>query len=399
MTFRNFIQWSVFLTLLLTGCSNKLSDDSRIQKGNFIATITETGELQAVNSYVIAVPFYGWHYGRVKIIHMEKEGITVQKGSVVAKLDTSVFIKELNEKQIDLAINQADYNKLLVQQASGRKDMQMVLQSDQTALEGAIIDTQRVQFEPENKQLLSHLRYQRQKLTSESNIRKYELLLKIQAEERKIQETRIQQTKLAMQKAQYGLKRFTIRTPSNGMIEYRYNRRTRQKFKIGDEVRPGRDIIGLPDLRQIKVKTSVHESDIYKIKKGQKVSVRLDAYPQKVFTGNVTTIGFTCHEKDEDSKIKVFDVEVLINETDITLKPGMTVSCQIETANLKDVFYVSNAYIGQQGDSYYILRKKGTGSERIPVTLGARNAKYVTIKGNVKKGDRILMPSQTGDLL
>ena len=78
----------------------------------------------------------------------------------------------------------------------------------------------------------------------------------------------------------------------------------------------------------MKVQTSVNETDISKIYKGQKVNVRLDAFPRKVFKGSIISISNTVQNKERDSKIKVFFVEVLLDETDRILKPGMTVSCE-----------------------------------------------------------------------
>ncbi len=389
------IIFPLLIVIVLTGCGKQGYDSSHVHKDAFIATLTETGELQAVNSHIITVPFYSWEFGRAKIIYLEKEGTMVQKKDVVAKLDTTIFIRELGEKQQEYAIARADYQKLLAQQATARKDMQSAIQSNQAALESAIIDTQRVQFEPVNKQHISHLNYLKAKKRFAFSRQKYELLLKIQAEEKRIQEGKIFELNADMQKALTYMKRFTVRAPSNGMIEYRSDRRTRQKVKIGDEKWPGQDFLGLPDLSRIKVKTAVHESDIYKIKKGQPVSVRLDAYPQKTFTGQVTFIAVICHKKEDESNIKEFDVEILLNETDIILKPGMTVSCDIEVANLKEVLFVEHAYIAQEGSRYFVYKKRGAGTLRVPVEPGPKNARWVVVQGDLKKGDRLILPENS----
>lgn len=387
----------LLLLVLLMGCGGQSSDSSRVQKGAFKATLTETGELHAVNSYLITVPYYSWRFGKAKIIHLEKEGIHVKRGDVVAKLDTSIFIRDLGEKRQELAIAEADYKKLLVQQATGRKEMESAIQSNRASLESVIIDTQRVQFEPVNKQKIARYKYAIADKRYVLSQQKYELLLNIQEEERMIQEGKIAELKADMQKAESYMKRFTIKAPANGMIEYKQMRRSRQKVKIGDEFWPGDDFLGLPDLSRIKVRTQINEADIYKVKKGQSVKITLDAFPQKIFTGSITQIGVICREKDDDSHVKVFDAEILINETDITLKPGMTVSCEILIADLKDVMFVEHMYIQQEKNNYFVFKKRGGRTIQVPVELGEKNARWIVVDGELKKGDHLVLPHEIGD--
>ena len=112
------------------------------------------------------------------------------------------------------------------------------------------------------------------------------------------------------------------------MIVYNRNNRTREAVKVGDQLWPGQQIVQLPDLTRMKVLTSVNETDIRKVDLKQKVSVRLDAFPDLKFDGRIVTIGHTCYRKNRDSNIKMFDVEVLLEQNHRVLKPGMTASCE-----------------------------------------------------------------------
>ena len=72
--------------LILLACSTgrqSLSDDER-EKGT--PTLTESGELQAVNSKIVQMPSFNWAYGRPKIVRLETEGINVVKGDIVDQL-------------------------------------------------------------------------------------------------------------------------------------------------------------------------------------------------------------------------------------------------------------------------------------------------------------------------
>ena len=386
------------LSLIIFISCNMSNDESAvINHGSFEASIIETGELLAVNSRIISIPNFSWHLGKAKIIELKKEGLNVKQGAIVAQLDTSALVRVLRQKEAELQIAQADLNKLLVEHNYQMRNIYANVEAARASFNRALIDTQRVKFEPLTKKELYHLNLQKEQLTLKNNEFKIESTHKIQEEELMIQKEKINQIISAIDKAERNLKRFTIKAPANGMIEYRKNRRTNRKVQIGDEFWPGRPIIGLPDLSRIKVKTQVNETDISKLKLNQKVIVKLDAYPQKSFTGHIIHVGKICHKEDNESKIKIFNVEVLLDNVDIILRPGMTVSCEIIVAELNDVFFVDNVFINQENDSYFLYIKKSSDVNKIRVTLGPRNSKSVVVYGDIDDGDEIVLPKNKGE--
>ncbi|MFQ5605340.1 MAG: HlyD family secretion protein [bacterium] len=355
MTPRNFLLSVLVALLVLTSCQKSENQTAQVEQGTLHATITETGELQAVNSKIITVPFFNWEYGKAKIVWLEKEGIQVKKGHLVAQLDTSNVKRVKDQKQADLDMAVADLEKLKVEHADQIHKLEGELESAEAALKQAQIDTQRVKFESPAKQEISRLRLKIAELMYEQNLNKLKHTRLIQKEELLIQHERIKQIQSAIKNAEHTINRFALRAPADGIVEYRRFRRRQGKIKVGDEFWPGRPLIGLPDLRKMKVLTSVNETDRSKIQTGQKVLVRMDAYPRIAFEGKITTISYTCHEKEEKSKIKVFDVEVLLKETDPILKPGMTVSCEIVVADLENAFFVKPQLIRER-----VSRKKSS---------------------------------------
>lgn len=318
----------MLLIVLFGACADKQARDAET-KGKFTSAITETGELHAVNSKVITVPFFNWDYGRSKLIWLEEEGVQVQKGDLVAQLDTSSVKRAKVQQEADLDIALADLEKMKVEHASQLEQLTADLKSAEATLKLARIDTQRVKYESETKRQISRLKLRIAEVMYTKAQNKITRTKAVQHEELLIQQAKIAQIESAITNAQRTLERFGLRAPANGIVEYHRDRRSGQKIRVGDEFWPGRPLLGLPDLSQMKVLTTVNETDIDKIQLGQKVLVRLDAYPKVTFEGDIHSISITCHEKDEKSKIKVFDVEVLLEKSDPILKPGMTVSCEI----------------------------------------------------------------------
>ena len=172
------------------------------------------------------------------------------------------------------------------------------------------------------------------------------------------------------------------------------NRRTRQIVKVGDELHHGQKFACVPDLCEMKVNTTVNETDIGKIHLDQRVIVRLDAFPDKPFDGKIIEIGKVSYKKDEKSRTKVFDIVILLDKSNPILKPGMTVSCEIITSELDDVYYVENDCILKQDQKYYIFMNRNGKNEKCSVQIGPRNNQFTVIYGDFKAGQRILPLNQ-----
>jgi HlyD family secretion protein len=381
--------------LFVIGCYSKSGSTIPIQRGYFKATLTESGELQAVNSRMINMPDYNPRYGEAKILAMQDEGTQVKKGDYVAQIDTSNVVRILTETVSNLAIAQADYQKLLIEQESEMRQLESELRSVKAALALAVVDTQSVLFEPKSKRERSRLEYLRSAIDVSKLESKLKYTRQIQREDKTILEAKIKNNIREIQNARRTIDRFTITAPADGMIEYRRRGRSRRKISIGEEFWPGEPIIGLPDLSQMKAAIMVNETDIEKIELGQPASVRLDAFPQEAFPGKIVTISRMCRYKDRDNQdIKVFDVEVLLEETNIILRPGMTVSCEITIAEFEDVFHIPVEYVQETAGGYQILVKRGSKEKEIKVKLGARNAKEVVVYGDLLQDDRLAYPQE-----
>jgi multidrug efflux pump subunit AcrA (membrane-fusion protein) len=330
MRFKSFLPAVpvILLLTLITACRQGGLSSRGGRESAVAPNIVETGELEAVRSTTIFMPWFRWDYGQPQITKLATEGLQVREGDVVGELDVSGVVKVLENKKTELAIAEADLNKLNADQEVELKNLQSELQSAQAALKSAEIDTQRVEYESAMRKDVARMQLRKSEISLAKVHGKIESRLRLQQEDLKIQQARIVQIHLDIQTAARTMERFILRAPADGMIVYGRNRATRSKINVGDQMWPGNTLISLPDLSQIKVRTTVNEVDIQKVRLGQNVEVRLDAYPKMEFDGAVIKLSKVCRRKERNSNIKVFDVEVLIEQTHRVLKPGMTVSCE-----------------------------------------------------------------------
>ncbi len=88
----------------------------------------------------------------------------------------------------------------------------------------------------------------------------------------------------------------------------------------------GTVIFTVADLKSLIIRVNLNEVDIAKVHVGQPVRVTLDAYPQKIFTGKVS---FVAPAAELVEKIKVFRIEVTLDELEEAFKTGMSANVEI----------------------------------------------------------------------
>lgn len=381
---------SLILLMFFIACGRQ-TDGTRVQRGKFLATLTETGELQALESKVITMPAVSRNFGDAKIVALIKEGTAVRQGDWVGQIDTTGIIRYRVQRQTELAIAKADLQKMLVQNESELQMLRAQLSAEEAALRQAQIDTQRTRFEAPSKKEIARLQLKIAEIAYRRALSNIEHAQKIQQENLLIQKVRIKQIEAAIRSADEMLEKFNLKAPGDGIVEYKkVGWREQVKIKVGVEPRRGEAIIGLPDLSRMKAVTSVGEADIGKLAMGQQVFVRLDAFPNEVFDGKIIYIAQVCVEKEQNSRIKVFDVEVLIEQPRPICRPGMTASCEIVTAELQDVLFVDNKYLHEKDGQYFVSLQRGAKVEAVPVALGPRNARSVVVSGKLKAGEKLV---------
>lgn len=88
----------------------------------------------------------------------------------------------------------------------------------------------------------------------------------------------------------------------------------------------GTVLFTVADLKSLIIRVNLNEVDIAKVHVGQPVRITLDAYPQKVFTGKVT---FVAPSAELVEKIKVFKVEISLDELSEAFRTGMSANVEI----------------------------------------------------------------------
>ncbi len=300
-----------------------------------------------------------------------KEGDFVRKGQPLATIDS---------KTIDASIKEVSERLNLVRERL--KEGSAYLKSLESAVESARINMENSKNLFERRErlfsqgLISKEAYEQSKTQYELSKREYERLkntyqdaiVSLRSEERVLLAER---ERLLREKEKY-----VIRSPIDGYVF--------KKF-----VNPGDYINHMSQENRLfsigskgwEVWLEVDEEYAGMLREGQRVILRVDAYPNERFEGKVSQV---IREVDRNRKLITVKVHAELPEN---LPNGSTVDGQIEVERKRAILIPASAY--QEG---YVLLYDGVRRVKVPVKVGRRYGEYLEVLEGLKPGDKVVVP-------
>ncbi len=361
-------------------------------RGEFIVSVTTTGELQAENSIEIMAPVNARQAGiyNMKISKLIPEGTNVKKGEFVAELDKSEISQKI--KELELSVQQLETQLL-----QKKLDSTLTLSAARDELEN-------LKFSLEEKKLIM----EQSKYEPPATIRQaeidYERAQRNLKQAKKNYDTKVKQAIASISVVEADLKKeqqrlaimtdifneFTITAPADGMVVYEKEWSGRKRV-VGSTVSPWDPTVArLPDLSTMQSKTYINEVDIQKIKKGQKVVIGLDAMPDKELHGEIIQVA-SIGEQIRNYDSKVFEVIIEVQEEDTTLRPAMTTMNEIIVQTVDSALHIPLESIQTNGDTTFVYKENGGGLVRQQVELGLQNENEVIIKKGLNAEDEVYL--------
>lgn len=384
----------VICSLLFVACKKKETQQipvGKVTQGTLFLDLYEEGEIEAIKSINIVAPMISWRYGNLKITELVKDGQEVKAGDTLIVFDPSEVLKGIVEAESSLEIARAEFDKMKAQQQSELEELKAAYEVTRISHEISKIRFESAGYESDIKKKEIQLNLDKAEIALERAKEQIENRIKIQKEEIKQKKLSIMQFQSRLDEAHETLQKLSVVTPSSGIAILSKNWSSNNKFQIGDQCWSGFPIIQLPDLSSLKATVKINEVDVAKISKGLKVEIKPDAFSDSVFSGTVNSIANLAVNKDESSKIKVFPVEILLNESDKNLLPGLTVSCRIIMDKVEDVLYIPLDALFTEGDNNFVYKKKGTGYEKAEIETGINNTDYIVVVNGLKEGEEIAL--------
>jgi multidrug efflux pump subunit AcrA (membrane-fusion protein) len=364
---------------------------TEVKRGHFEILVTVTGELQAERSVKIMAPAAlrsrNLRFSQIKIQDLIPEGTVVDSGDYVAMLDRSAADNSLKDMLDELEQMQANYTKTKLDTTMLLRGLRDQLINLRYAMEEAKITLEQSIYEPPATIRQAQINLDKAERAYQQAKQNY--VLKVRQAEADMSEAqfKLRKQQRKIKEMENVISHFEIHAPASGMVIYQ-KEWGGQKRKVGSTISPWDLVVAtLPDMSSMLSKTYVNEIDISKVRKGQKVRVGVDAFPEKKYTGLVLDVA-NVGEQLPNTDAKVFEVNIRLDGSDPILRPAMTTSNQIITASYDSILFIPLEAVFVEDSIPYVFTKS---EDKQVVLLGAENENEVIVVKGLEEGDMLLL--------
>ncbi len=404
----------------------------KVGKSGLLITVVAAGNMESAKNIDVKCQVEGG----AAILWIVPEGTEVEAGELLVKLDKSTIEDKLNSQQITLGKAQA--SKIQAEENFGAAEIAVqeydegtYVKELQTAEANIIISQENLRS---SENLLEHTRkmsrrgyvaslqveadefsVERSKLELESaktakkvlqNFSRRKMLKELEAK-REASKALVTSEQAAFKLEQARRDRLEkqllnceIKAPQNGIVIYANDQGSSSsrgmgsssgvKIEEGATVRDSQTILRLPDLGNMQVKMTVHESKVERLKIGMPAVVRIS---DREFQGIIIAIANQPEPGSwMNANLKEYGTIVKIDGEAEGLKPAMTAEVEVLIADLADVLTVPVSCIVEQGGQFNAWVVNGPKKfERRTLVVGMTNDKLFEIKDGLKDGDVVLL--------
>jgi RND family efflux transporter MFP subunit len=146
--------------------------------------------------------------------------------------------------------------------------------------------------------------------------------------------------------------------------------------------------IQLVDTSSIRFEGLIDEIDIMKVQRGQKVTISVDAIPNKVFTG---TVQFISPFGTQVGNVIKFAITIHMDPTDVELRGGLSATADISVYSAKNVLLVPVSVVvnTRQGPVVAVINPTTGQPEYKAITIVQENLQYAEVSSGLKEGDKV----------
>ena len=335
----------------------------KVAPGNIQSSITATGTIEPVTSVTVGTQVSGI----VSKLYVDYNSV-VKKGQVIAELDKSNLMSQLNSAKANLQQMQANLRK-------AQEDL---------AYQHANFNRYKTLY---NKGLVSANDFET-------------ALLSYQTASQSVSSVR-QQVNAAQEevkRAQTNLGYATITSPIDGIV---LSKSVEEGQTVAASFSTPELFTIAQDLTNMQVVANVDEADIGGVKEGERVTFTVDAYPDETFQGTVKQVR---QEATTTNNVVTYEVVISAPNTNLKLKPGLTANVTIFTAERSGVLSVSSKAlrytptketvghmkIVDGGGKSKVWVIEGNTIKSVPVNIGMTDGTHTQILSGVSRGQVIV---------
>ena len=277
------------------------------------------------------------------------------------------------------------------------------LESDQLAMQRRQMD---LELAIQEKALLETYTYDREMAQLRSDVEQARLALEraerkaraniAEAEARfSARRAEVQREQVSTRSLRTRIENCRIYAPTDGMVVYapQGNRWQDEILQEGLSVRERQELIYLPTAEAMSAQIKVHESLLNKLQIGQQATIRVDALPNEVFTGEVTQIAVMPEDGGwRNPDLKRYVTRIDISEVSPKLRSGMTCQAEVLVAHFDQALTVPmQSVLEVEGQQTVFTLGRGNRPVPVPVQVGMDNNRKIQILNGLNEGTKVLL--------
>ena len=368
---------------------------ARVERRDFITTVSARGELESAKSVQIAAP----QTPDLKIVQLAESGKPIRRGEVVVAFDAAAqedlyVARDTNVRQVESEIKQADAQHSIVDE----QNELLVMQSK--------YNLERAELEASKQEILAEIEAEKAKIDvdiMEGELRKAETTSEATDISQKADlarlEERLDKAVRDRDLSKTYLGSMELRSPVDGVVQIMNNNRaqgsfgtSRPPFQEGDTVWTGAVIAEIPDLSTLRVNFRLEEIDRGRVREGLECRIRVDAVPDAQLRGKVdwlspiATLVFRRIPPDKN-----FPALASIRNLDGRLRPGMSATVDVVVERQPGVIVIPVKASFQVDGKPTVFVKTGSGFRPQPVEVASRNSNEIVVSAGLEEGQEIAL--------
>jgi membrane fusion protein (multidrug efflux system) len=193
---------------------------------------------------------------------------------------------------------------------------------------------------------------------------------------------RLESARAALELSQARLAKTDVKAPFSGILGLR-------RVSPGDYVTPGQDMVNLEDIDPIKVDFRIPERFLSSLSTGQSIRVRVDAFPERAFKGEVYAI-----DPQVDPAGRSIAIRARIDNLDRVLRPGLFARVRLIVDLRPDALVIPEQALVPRGEQRYVFRVVDGKAVLTEVRIGQRREGEVEIVAGLSQGETVIIAGQ-----
>ncbi|MFC0878595.1 efflux RND transporter periplasmic adaptor subunit [Saccharicrinis sp. FJH2] len=374
----------MFLLFSCSGEDNKYVY-STVEKGNFTESVQIEGVVDAVNSVSVSCP----RIYNVTVSYLVEDGELVKKGDTVCILENQQLVTNYDNRLKSLSSARAQYTKLEASLAMNKALLEAQVKNNEVQTAIVFMDSLQMKYSSDVQKKLTRLEIEKAEITRKKLEDKLNSTEEINNAELRKMTLQIKRFELYISRIKDNLDQLVLTAPQDGMATI--GSPNGEKLKIGDRVWPGDGIVNLPDMRSVKVLLQVPESKFKRLKMKQPVEITFDAIPGLLAKGEISHMTPVGKPVSRNSKIKVFDVTVMVNETGEIPDLGTTAKCNVIIKRQENCLVIPQIAIESIDSVKYVYVLKKGKINKQQITTGYESVENAVVSSGLGENDVILL--------